>query len=278
MNVEPSNHQNVNFAPLLENPLTMTVPTPTAEQLRARIDTQRVPQHVAIIMDGNGRWAQRQGELRVVGHSNGVKSVRETLVAATEIGVKYLTLYAFSTENWSRPQAEVDALMDLLVNTLMSEMESLHENGVRLHTIGDTDSLPPTCRATLLKAIQQTAHNDRVILTLALSYSARWELLRATRSIAQDLKDGRIGMHDVNEALIDQRLSTVGMPDPELMIRTSGEQRISNFLLWQIAYAELWFTPVLWPDFRKEHLFQAVLDFQNRERRFGLTSDQVTLP
>ena len=276
MNNELSSHQNVNFAPPVENPPTMPAPMPTADELRARIDPQRVPQHVAIIMDGNGRWAQRQGELRVVGHSNGVKSVRETLVAATEIGVKYLTLYAFSTENWSRPQAEVDALMDLLVNTLMSEMESLHENGVRLHTIGDTDSLPPTCRATLLRAIQQTSHNDRVTLTLALSYSARWELLRATRSIAQDLKDGRIGMHDVNEAMIAERLSTVGMPDPELLIRTSGEQRISNFLLWQIAYAELWFTPVLWPDFRKEHLFQAVLDYQNRERRFGLTSDQVT--
>ena len=262
-----------NFAASVE---TTTTLAPSGDELKARIDRTRVPQHVAIIMDGNGRWAQRQGELRVVGHTNGVKSVRETLVAATEIGVKYLTLYAFSTENWSRPQAEIDALMDLLVHTLVSEMESLHENGVRLHTIGDTDSLPPNCRATLLRAIQQTAHNDRVTLTLALSYSARWELLRAARSIAQDVKDGRIGMHDVNEALIGDRLSTTGMPDPELMIRTSGEQRISNFLLWQVAYAEFWFTPVLWPDFRKEHFFQAVLDFQNRERRFGLTSDQVT--
>jgi undecaprenyl diphosphate synthase len=261
----------VNFAP----PVT-TSTTALEDELRARIDRARVPQHVAIIMDGNGRWAQKQGELRVVGHSNGVKSVRDTLVAATEIGVKYLTLYAFSTENWNRPQAEVDALMDLLVNTLVSEMESLHENGVRLNTIGDTDSLPPNCRATLLHAIQQTAHNDRVTLTLALSYSARWELLRAVRTVAQDLKDGRLAMHDINEGLVDARLSTAGMPDPELLIRTSGEQRISNFLLWQIAYAELWFTPVLWPDFRKEHLFQAVIDFQNRERRFGLTSDQVT--
>ena len=276
MNRSPAFDQIVIFARPVETATTMTAPMPTADELRARIDRTRVPQHVAIIMDGNGRWAQRQGELRVVGHSNGVKSVRETLVAATEIGVKYLTLYAFSTENWSRPQEEVNALMDLLVNTLMSEMESLHENGVRLHTIGDTDSLPPACRATLLKAIQQTSHNDRVTLTLALSYSARWELLRATRSIAQDVKEGRLDMHDVNEALISERLSTTGMPEPELMIRTSGEQRISNFLLWQIAYAELWFTPVLWPDFRKEHLFQAVLDFQNRERRFGLTSDQVT--
>ena len=255
-----------NFATSVETPPTLVT---SVDKLKALIDPARVPQHVAIIMDGNGRWAQRQGELRVVGHTNGVKSVRETLVAASEVGVKYLTLYAFSTENWSRPQAEVDALMDLLVNTLMSEMESLHENGVRLHTIGDTDSLPPYCRATLLKAIQQTAHNDRVTLTLALSYSARWELLRAARSIAQDVKDGRIGMHDVNEGLISDRLSTTGMPDPELLIRTSGEQRISNFLLWQIAYAELWFTPVLWPDFRKEHLDEALRIYSARQRRFG---------
>lgn len=260
-----------NFALPMESPLV-----PSAEDLCARIDRERVPSHIAIIMDGNGRWAQRQGEHRVVGHSHGVRSVREAVVAASEIGVKYLTLYAFSTENWNRPPAEVEALMDLLVHTLMSEVESLHENGVRLNTIGDMDSLPPACRATLRRAIEQTAANDRITLTLALSYSARWELLRATRSIAQDVKDGRLSMHDVNEQLISDRLSTQGMPDPELLIRTSGEQRISNFLLWQIAYAELWFTPVLWPDFQKEHLFQAVLDYQGRERRFGLTSDQVT--
>ncbi|MBS1583491.1 MAG: isoprenyl transferase [Bacteroidetes bacterium] len=245
-------------------------------ELRARIDPARVPRHIAVIMDGNGRWAQKQGEHRLVGHSNGVRSVRETLVAATEIGVEYLTLYAFSTENWSRPKAEVDALMDLLVSTLVSELEGLNENGVRLHTIGDTDSLPPGCRSALLQAIQRTAKNDRITLTLALSYSARWEILRMVRSIGQDLRDGRLEMHDVGEKLVDERLSTQGMPDPELLIRTSGEQRISNFLLWQVAYAELWFTPVLWPDFRKEHLFQAVLDYQRRERRFGLTSDQLT--
>ncbi len=262
--------------PPVDTPASISNPSiALADDLRARVDRNRVPQHIAIIMDGNGRWAEKQGELRVVGHTHGVPSVRETLVAATELGVKFLTLYAFSTENWSRPQAEVDALMDLLVHTLMSEMESLHENGVRLNTIGDTDSLPPTCKATLLKAIQQTSHNDRITLTLALSYSSRWEILRAVRTIAQDVKDGRIAMHEVNDALVDSRLSTAGMPDPELLIRTSGEQRISNFLLWQIAYTELWFTPVLWPDFRKEHLFQAVLDYQNRERRFGLTSDQL---
>ena len=250
--------------------------TVDSAELHTLIDRSRVPKHVAIIMDGNGRWAKQQGEMRVVGHTNGVRSVRDVLVGATEIGIEYLTLYAFSTENWNRPQAEVEALMDLLVNTLMSELESLHENGVRLNTIGDTDSLPSECRATLQKAIQQTAKNDRITLTLALSYSSRWELLRAIRSIAQDVKDGRLTMHDVNEATVDDRLSTRGMPEPELLIRTSGEQRVSNFLLWQIAYAELWFTPVLWPDFRKEHLYQAVLDYQNRERRFGLTSEQVT--
>ncbi len=254
---------------------TPTAPDP-ASDLKARIDPDRVPQHIAIIMDGNGRWAQRLGEMRVVGHSHGVRSVRETLMGATEIGVKFLTLYAFSTENWSRPKAEVDALMDLLVSTLMNELDSLHENGVRLHTIGDTESLPPTCRATLEKAIAQTAHNDRVTLTLALSYSARWELLRAVRTIATDVQAGRLAPEAITEELMSERLSTVGLPDPELMIRTSGEQRVSNFLLWQIAYAELWFTPVLWPDFRKEHLFQAVLDYQGRERRFGLTSDQLS--
>ncbi|HEY0978539.1 MAG TPA: isoprenyl transferase [Flavobacteriales bacterium] len=247
----------------------------TTDELKSMIDPARVPKHVAVIMDGNGRWAERQGEHRVIGHSNGVRSVRETLVGATEIGVRYLTLYAFSTENWNRPKAEVEALMDLLVSTLLSEVDSLNENGVRLHTIGDTDSLPEHCRATLKEAIARTAHNDRITLTLALSYSARWEILRMVRSIAMDHQQGRLDLHAMDESLINDRLSTTGIPDPELLIRTSGEQRISNFLLWQIAYAELWFTPVLWPDFRKEHLFQAVIDFQNRERRFGLTSDQV---
>ena len=245
------------------------------EQLRAQIDPARVPAHVAVIMDGNGRWAEKQGEQRISGHLNGVRPIRETLTAATEIGIKFLTLYAFSTENWSRPKAEVDALMELLVNTLTSEVEELHANGVRLHTIGDTDSLPPGCRSALQKTMDHTAKNERITLTLALSYSARWDILRMVRSIATDIREGRIDTHAVNEELIDERLSTRGLPDPELLIRTSGEQRISNFLLWEIAYAELWFTPVLWPDFRKEHLFQAVLDFQHRERRFGLTREQL---
>jgi undecaprenyl diphosphate synthase len=245
------------------------------QALRERIDAARVPQHVAIIMDGNGRWAKQHGELRVVGHSNGVRSVRDTLVGATEIGVKFLTLYAFSTENWNRPRAEVDALMDLLVNTLMSELDSLHENGVRLNAIGDLDSLPSSCQATLKEAIRQTAKNDRITLTLALSYSSRWELVNMVKRIARSVKEGKLAEDDIDDQLVSEHLTTVGIPDPELLIRTSGEQRISNFLLWQIAYAELWFSPVLWPDFRREHLYQAVLDYQNRERRFGLTSEQL---
>ncbi len=254
----------------------MNEPSSSIEQeLRAQIDPARVPAHIAVIMDGNGRWAEKQGEERISGHLNGVRPIRETLTGATELGVKFLTLYAFSTENWSRPKAEVDALMELLVSTLASEVEELDANGVRLHTIGDTDSLPPGCRTALMKAIDRTAKNDQITLTLALSYSARWDILRMVRSIATDIREGRIDTHAVNEDLIDDRLSTRGMPDPELLIRTSGEQRISNFLLWEIAYSELWFTPVLWPDFRKEHLYQAVLDYQHRERRFGLTREQL---
>lgn len=253
--------------------------TPRSEQeLLAQIDPARVPVHIAVIMDGNGRWAEQQGEQRISGHLNGVRPIRETLTAATEAGVKFLTLYAFSTENWNRPKAEVDALMELLVNTLANEVDELDRNGVRLHTIGDTDSLPVSCRTALNKAMERTKRNDRITLTLALSYSARWDILRMVRSIATDIRDGRLQTFAVNEDLIDQRLSTRGLPDPDLLIRTSGEQRISNFLLWEIAYSELWFTPVLWPDFRKEQLFQAILDFQHRERRFGLTRAQVSAP
>lgn len=244
-------------------------------QLKARIDQDRVPAHVAIIMDGNGRWAERQGEHRVVGHANGVRSVREALVGCREIGVKYLTLYAFSTENWNRPKAEVDALMDLLVKTVIGELDELNANGVRLHTIGDTASLPDSCRNTLQEAIAATAKNETITITLALSYSSRWEIVQMARRIAAEAKADRLAPDAITDDTIAAHLSTVGMPDPELLIRTSGEHRISNFLLWQIAYAELWFTPVLWPDFRKEHLFQAVLDYQSRERRFGLISEQV---
>ncbi|HQW85882.1 MAG TPA: isoprenyl transferase [Flavobacteriales bacterium] len=243
--------------------------------LKARIDPARVPAHVAIIMDGNGRWATRQGEHRVVGHTSGVKAVRDTLVGATEIGIRHLTLYAFSTENWNRPQAEVDALMDLLVRTLMSEVDSLNENGVRLNAIGDLESLPGDCHAILQQAMARTAHNDRITLTLALSYSARWELVHMARRLAREVAEGRLRTEDIDEAAVAAHLTTAGMPDPELLIRTSGEQRVSNFLLWQIAYAELYFSSVLWPDFRKEDLFEAVLDYQSRERRFGLISEQV---
>jgi undecaprenyl diphosphate synthase len=248
----------------------------TAEELLQQLDRARVPQHVAIIMDGNGRWAKQHGEDRIVGHANGVHSVRETLTAAGEVGIRYLTLYAFSTENWNRPRAEVDALMDLLVSTVVKEMEELNEKGVRLMAIGDLESLPPGCRETLQQGIANTAHNTRITLVLALSYSARWEITKMVQQVAADVAAGKLGPDAVDEALVSERLSTNGIPDPELLIRTSGEQRISNFLLWQIAYAELWFTPVLWPDFRKEHLFQALIDYQQRERRFGLISEQVS--
>ena len=247
-------------------------------ELKSRIDADRVPRHVAIIMDGNGRWAKQHGEHRLVGHANGVRSVREALTAAREIGISYLTLYAFSTENWNRPTEEVNALMDLLVKTVVDEIDELHENGVRLHAIGDLNSLPESCRKTLLQGIERTAGNTRITLTLALSYSARWEIVNMVKAVAQQVQAGTLDPERIDENTVSGLLSTHGMPDPELLIRTSGEQRISNFLLWQIAYAELWFTPVFWPDFRKGHLFQAVLDYQQRERRFGLISEQVVPP
>lgn len=253
----------------------MATPDPHTEELKSRIDPNRVPQHIAVIMDGNGRWAERQGEHRVIGHSHGVRSVREVLVAATEIGVKYITLYAFSTENWNRPKEEVDALMDLLVRTLASELDSLNENGVRLNAIGDLDSLPEPCHRTLLDAIGRTSHNDRITLTLALSYSARWEITRMARRIAEDVNAGRLSIDAIDEAAVSARLTTAGMPDPELLIRTSGELRVSNYLLWQIAYAELYFSPKFWPEFTKADLFEAVIDYQGRERRFGLVGRQV---
>jgi undecaprenyl diphosphate synthase len=248
---------------------------PHTEALKARIDPARVPQHVAIIMDGNGRWAEQHGEARIVGHMNGVQGVREALTGCTEAGVGWLTLYAFSTENWNRPKAEVEALMDLLVRTVVNEIDELHQNSVRLRAIGDLASLPATCRATLDEAMARTAGNTRITLTLALSYSARWEITRMAQRLAEEASAGRIDPDAIDEKTVGDALATAGMPDPELLIRTSGEQRISNFLLWQIAYAELWFTPVLWPDFRKEHLFQAILDYQGRERRFGKTSEQI---
>lgn len=240
-----------------------------------QIDLRNIPQHVAIIMDGNGRWAKQKGESRIVGHMSGVESVRESLTAATELGIKNLTLYAFSTENWNRPKDEVDALMDLLVNTIAREIESLNENGVQLQAIGDLDNLPGSCKSALLNAIEKTSHNTTIRLILALSYSSRWEIVDAMKKIARKVKSGEIDPEDINETSFSSYLNTSGIPDPELMIRTSGENRISNFLLWQCAYTEFYFTKTLWPDFKKEHFFQAVAEYQQRERRFGMVSEQL---
>lgn len=240
-----------------------------------QIDLKRSPKHIAIIMDGNGRWAKKQGEMRLYGHNFGVESVREVLKAAKELKVDYLTLYAFSTENWNRPKEEVDGLMDLLVRTIAGEVEELHSNGVRLMSIGDVERLPNNCNLELEKAKEATKENKDITLVLALNYSAKWELLEATKKIAQKMNSNVIHPDELTNELFEAELSTAGIPDPELLIRTSGEHRISNFLLWQIAYSELYFTDILWPDFKKEHLFEAVYDYQNRERRFGMVSEQL---
>jgi len=242
---------------------------------KSEIDLNRLPQHVAVIMDGNGRWAKKQGEQRIFGHQNGVSSVRETSEAAAELGIKYLTLYAFSTENWNRPKDEVDALMELLVYTISNETETLLKNGIRLETIGDIENLPKSCIRELDEAKKKTAHCKRMTLVLALSYSSKWEIINAVKSIAKEVKEGDLTIEDINENLISSRLCTAGIPDPELMIRTSGEHRISNFLLWQLSYAEFYFTPKLWPDFRKDDFYEAIYIYQNRERRFGKTSEQL---
>jgi undecaprenyl diphosphate synthase len=241
-----------------------------------KIDFSNIPQHIAVIMDGNGRWAQQQGHERLYGHNYGVESVREVLKGAKELKVKFLTLYAFSTENWSRPKEEVDGLMDLMVRTIANEVDELNEKGIRLMTIGDTEGLPEGCRNELKNAIAKTAHNTETSLILALNYSARWEILNATKLIAEKVKNGEIESSSINDELFNKSLTTNGIPDPELLIRTSGEHRVSNFLLWQIAYSEFYFTDVLWPDFKKEDLFKAVLNYQSRERRFGLISDQIS--
>ncbi len=240
-------------------------------------DTINIPSHIGFILDGHRRWAKEQGMARVFGHRNGVKAVREATEACTELGVQYLTLYAFSTENWNRPEAEVNALMALLVETIKNEIKTLNKNGVRLQAIGDLSRLPEKSHKTLLKAIDDTKQNSRMTLVLALNYSAKWEIVEAARKLAIAAKSGELAPDEIGEQEFANALSTKGMPDPELLIRTSGENRISNFLLWQIAYAELYFTPTLWPDFRREHLYQAIVDFQNRERRFGKTSEQLTL-
>ena len=226
-------------------------------------------------MDGNGRWARKRGNLRVFGHRSAVKAVRDVTEAAAELGVGYLTLYAFSTENWNRPQAEVDALMTLLVETISKETATLMKNNIRLHAIGHLERLPGSCGAELLAAMDKTKNNDRMTLTLALSYGGRSDILEAARSLAQAAKEGRIQPEAISEAMFSQALSTRAIPDPELMIRTSGEFRISNFLLWELAYAELFITDTLWPDYRREHLYEAIIDFQKRERRFGKISEQI---
>ena len=243
-----------------------------------QIDKHKVPQHIAIIMDGNGRWAKQQGEDRIFGHYEGVKSVRDVVEGAGQAGVKYITLYAFSTENWNRPKEEVDALMELLVSTISMETPQLNKKNVRLQAIGNLNSLPPACLDELNESIKLTSKNTGLTLVLALSYSSKWEIINAIKQIAVDVKNGAINSDDISEKYIENYLCTKNIPDPELMIRTSGEHRISNFLLWQLAYAELYFTETLWPDFRKEDLFTAILNYQNRERRFGKTSEQLTQP
>lgn len=243
--------------------------------VKEKLDLTNIPEHVAIIMDGNGRWAKKQGQMRLFGHATGVESVREALKAATEIRVKYLTLYAFSTENWNRPKEEVEGLMDLLVTTIANEIESLNDNDVRLDAIGNIDELPGKCQNELKKAIDKTKGNKGTCLILALNYSSKYELKAAIKQIAQKYKDGEIELSEITDDLVSNQLYTAGIPDPELMIRTSGELRISNFLLWQLAYSELHFTPIFWPDFKKEDFYQAIYDYQNRERRFGMVSEQI---
>lgn len=243
--------------------------------MKEQIKAESLPKHVAIIMDGNGRWAMNKGAARVFGHKNAIKAVRDVTEGCAELGVEYLTLYAFSTENWSRPKFEVTALMELLVSTLTSEMKTLMDNSVRLETIGDTESLPKKCQRELKEAMEKTSKNTGMTLVLALSYSGRWDLTQATKAIALDVSRGKINAENIDQELIDKYLNTSGIPDPELLIRTSGEQRISNFLLWQMAYTEFFITDTLWPDFRKEHLYKALIAYQERERRFGMTSEQI---
>jgi len=243
--------------------------------LKEQLDKNNIPQHIAIIMDGNGRWAKQRQHDRCFGHESGVISVKDTVEAAAEIGIKYLTLYAFSSENWNRPKSEVDALMGLLVKTINQETKTLNDNNIKLQAIGDLQSLEKQTFVELQKAIENTAANTEMTLILALSYSSRWEITNAIQEITQKVKDNQLKTEDINQDLISSFLNTKNYPDPELLIRTSGEYRISNFLLWQIAYTELYFTPTLWPDFRKENLYEAILDYQNRERRFGMTSEQL---
>lgn len=249
--------------------------TPTS---RAALDPSRLPRHVAIIMDGNGRWATQKGSLRIFGHRNAIEAVRDTVEGAAEIGVQYLTLFAFSTENWGRPRMEVNALMELLVKTLRKEVNTLRKNDIRLATIGNTEDLPQVTQRQLAEAIRDTADGKRMTLTLALSYGARHDILNAVRRIASSAQLGHLHAENIDFDTFRAHLSTAELPDPELLIRTSGEQRVSNFLLWEIAYAELYISPKLWPDFRRQDLYEALADYQRRERRFGKTSEQIQAP
>ncbi len=243
--------------------------------LKDQIDINRLPKHIAIIMDGNGRWAQEKGQDRLYGHFHGVESVRNIVEGAAELGIEYLTLYAFSTENWDRPVNEVTGLMELLVETIRNEVPTLNKNNIRLHVIGDMSMLPEYAQKALEEALSLTSQNTGLNLVMALSYSSRWELVNAVKKIAEDVQAGKVDAALISQDTLQKYLVTSELPDPELMIRTSGEYRISNFLLYQLAYAELYFTSTRWPDFRKEHLYEAILDFQKRERRFGKTSDQM---
>ncbi len=246
------------------------------ESLKSMIDPARLPNHIAIIMDGNGRWAKVQGQDRLFGHYHGVESVRDVVEGCAELGIGYLSLYAFSTENWDRPAGEVSGLMELLVQTIRKEVPTLNKNNIRLHVIGNISMLPDNTLSALEEAIQETAKNTGLNLIMALSYSSRWEMGEAAKNLGRDVKAGKLDPESITQESFEQYLCTRNYPDPELMIRTSGERRISNFLLYQLAYAELFFTPVLWPDFRKENLYEAILDFQSRERRFGKTSEQLS--
>jgi len=245
------------------------------QRLKDKIDPNRLPSHIAIIMDGNGRWAKEKGQDRLFGHYHGVESVRDIVEGCAELGIKYLTLYAFSTENWHRPEDEVTGLMELLVQTIRKETETLNKNNIRLHVIGDLNKMPKNAIDELNESISNTSTNTGLNLVMALSYSSRWEILQAVKHLAEDVKKGMLDPDTISQDTFQQYLCTSQFPDPELMIRTSGEFRVSNFLLYQLAYAELYFTDVRWPDFRKENLYAAILDFQSRERRFGKTSEQV---
>ena len=245
------------------------------KELLSHIDTQRIPKHVAIIMDGNGRWAKKQGFLRIFGHRQGVDTVRNVVETAAELGVKYLTLYAFSTENWNRPRTEVNALMQLLVDSIKKETPRLMQNGIRMETIGNMEQLPAGCNQTLRETVEATKDNDRMTLILALSYSGRWDIIEAVRKIAARVQNGNLEPENIGEEDLNAALNTAKYPNPDLLIRTSGEQRISNFLLWEIAYSEIHFTQVLWPDFSTEDFYKAIIDYQSRERRFGKTGEQI---